>query len=157
MIQSAPITITVPLPPQHRMKSRNGKKGRLVRPLSPNARCHWRVVSKAKKAYRNSVSARILEAICRGRAHRAGWSRVTVKYDYYHETSNLMDYDNIIGSMKYALDCFVKVGVLADDDHVIPLTPGRHINPGDPRVEITIMPIDGAEHQMNLGSAGTTH
>lgn len=141
------ISLTVPLPPKYRATPRNGKPGRWVCPLSPNARCHWRVVSKAKKAYRDSVTARILLALGEGRMKRYGWTHVTVKYDWHHETASLMDPDNIPATMKYALDCFVKAGILTDDDHATPLPPGRFVDPdGEGFVVITITPT-GADHE----------
>ena len=91
------ITLTLPWPPKE---------------LSPNARLHWRVVAKAKKAYR---------AACGWTAKEQGARRIevaalNVKATFFPPDRRAYDQDNLIARMKAGFDGVADVlGV--DDKH----------------------------------------
>lgn len=78
--------------------------------LSPNARLHWAVVAKAKKAYRAECA---LQARVQG-VGRAKVQKLHIALVFYPPTRRAFDLDNALARMKSGLDGLA--GVLAVDD-----------------------------------------
>lgn len=119
------LTITLPLPPKE---------------LNPNGRTHWRAKMKPKQVYRERAW---LECVAQP-GHAMGLQEATVGVRFYHRTKNHRDPDNIIASLKHAIDGIVRAGVLADDDRLTWLPVERLTDKDNPRVEIT---IDGKDQR----------
>lgn len=77
--------ITLPWPPKE---------------LSPNARLHWAVLAKAKKAYRHACS---VQAMAQG-ARQLDASGLDVAFTFYPPTKRRIDIDNCIARMKSGID-----------------------------------------------------
>lgn len=89
--------------------------------LSPNARVHWAVKSRATKEYRETAKLKAKEypATYRG----FPWPKATVKCEFYFRTKHRRDLDNLIASMKPAFDGLADAGIVANDSDFIPLPP----------------------------------
>lgn len=113
------ITITLPLPDKC---------------LSPNARCHWAVKSKAVAKLR-----RFAELETRNVAGRVvlGWKQAKYTARFYFPTSRRRDADNAIASIKSALDGVADAGLIANDSGLWPERPEFYTDKDNPRVEIT--------------------
>jgi len=83
------------------------------RQLSPNARCHWRVLAKHKKEYKARCLG-IARAVL-GDDPQPLWKLATIKY-VGHFKARKWDDDNLIGSMKYARDAIAAVGIVENDE-----------------------------------------
>lgn len=80
--------------------------------LSPNARLHWRVVAKAKKAYRAECAYQAMYQGARG----VKVEKLHVSLVFYPPTRRAFDLDNALARMKSGLDGLADVlGV--DDKH----------------------------------------
>lgn len=121
-----PITVTLPLPPNE---------------LKPNARPHHMAKANKVKKYRLTAQLQALHAGGSGRF----WTTASIKIDYYHRTAAFMDRDNIIATMKAAIDGLTDAGVLDDDRDVTYLPVGRFKDAKEPRVELTVKPMAEAE------------
>lgn len=115
------LTITIGLPP---------------RTLSPNARCHWSAKSIAVKAYRRQAWAAALAAT-RGQAPER-WAKASVQIAAYYPTKRHPDPDNLIASLKAALDGIADAGVVANDRGLWPLRPVILTDSETPRITLTI-------------------
>jgi len=112
---------------------------RLVLPLppkvlSPNARCHWAVKSKAVKLYR--FGARII-AMREWDSTRDPLEECDILCVFHFKDRRKRDRDNLLASMKSAFDGIADAGIVANDSSF------RHqVEIGDPsaepHVEITI-------------------
>jgi crossover junction endodeoxyribonuclease RusA len=118
------VKITLPLPPKA---------------LSPNARCHWAAVAKAKKKYRHM--AMVLAAAQRP---DTPWTKATMRATFYHKISRRRDGDNYLYMLKSALDSLKDAGVIVDDNHkVLTHLPVRfEVDKANPRVEIEVCPCE---------------
>ncbi len=87
--QPMPIAITLPWPPKA---------------LSPNARVHFMVLAKAKKAYRNAcyIQAR-RQGVLAGANQLAG-RPLSVHLEFVPPTPHPRDIDNLVATMKSGLD-----------------------------------------------------
>lgn len=72
------------------------------RRLSPNARGHWAVTAKVKKAYRARCAAIALKAGVGGLV--AGQEALSVHLTFLPPDHRARDWDNILASMKSGLD-----------------------------------------------------
>ena len=91
------LTLTLPWPPKE---------------LSPNARLHWRVVAKAKKAYRAACGWTAKEQ----GARRIEAGKLHLSLTFFAPTRRAYDLDNALARMKSGLDGLADVlGV--DDKH----------------------------------------
>lgn len=84
--------------------------------LSPNARLHWAVVSKAKKAYR---SACYFVALSAYQPFTLDWTPTTklrLAFTFYPPTNRKYDWDNLIARMKAGIDGLAD-GFGIDDKH----------------------------------------
>ena len=68
--------------------------------LSPNARVHWAVLARAKKAYREACG---WQAKAQG-ARRLSAERLEVTFTFYPPTKRRIDLDNCIARMKAGID-----------------------------------------------------
>ena len=91
------LTLTLPWPPKE---------------LSPNARLHWRVVAKAKKAYRAACGWTAKEQ----GARRIEAGKLHLSLTFFAPTRRAYDLDNALARMKSGFDGVADVlGV--DDKH----------------------------------------
>lgn len=68
--------------------------------LSPNARVHWAVLAKAKKAYRIACFALAKQA----KVTEPGTGFIRIEMTFYPPTRRDRDDDNLVASMKAGLD-----------------------------------------------------
>lgn len=121
---TTPITITLAIP--HRS-------------LSPNARPHWRTKANHRALQRHAANVATLAALnCEWPRYRTA----TVQVHWFGKTAQClrMDQDNIIGSLKGAIDGIVDGGLLFDDHG---LTWKPHVvakDAANPRVELVVTP-----------------
>jgi crossover junction endodeoxyribonuclease RusA len=80
--------------------------------LSPNARSHWAVLSKAKKAYREACAW-----TAKGQGLKpAASSRLHLSLTFYPPTRRAFDLDNCLARMKSGLDGLADVLEVDDKD-----------------------------------------
>jgi crossover junction endodeoxyribonuclease RusA len=80
--------------------------------LSPNARSHWTVLSKAKKAYREACAW-----TAKGQGLKpAASSRLHLSLTFYPPSRRAFDLDNCLARMKSGLDGLADV-LEVDDKH----------------------------------------
>lgn len=113
------VTITVPLPPKQ---------------LSPNARVHWAVKNKAKKAYQEQVQVACLEQ----KIPKCKALSAKMQLAFHFKTKARHDPDNCIASVKCAIDQLVKYGLLSDDDKITLLPTTIHNDKENPRLVVTL-------------------
>ena len=90
------VKITLPLPSKQ---------------LSPNARCHWRVKSKAVKAARTLAYCEAINAGCAGEK----WKSATMQATFYFNLNRGRDKDNAASSLKSHVDGITLAGLLVND------------------------------------------
>lgn len=83
------------------------------RPLSPNARVHWRLKHKHTKAYRLAARWEAFQEC--GDTKGPGWESASVKVIATYKDSRRRDKDNILASLKAAFDGLADAGIVADD------------------------------------------
>lgn len=93
-----------------------------VKWLSPNSRAHWTRVSAAKKDYKAEAMWATRAAIHarEGLNSTLGlpWQSTAVRYIFRQPDRRHRDQDNLIGSMKAALDGVVAGGLILNDRFV---------------------------------------
>lgn len=116
------MTVTIPLP---------------LKELSPNARVHWGDRSKAKRKYRQWAGAAALASV-----RRVGWATVdTIGLKvvlYARDRRSKWDEDNLIASMKAAIDGLADAGVVTNDRGVRLERTEIVWDDPDPRVELEV-------------------
>lgn len=137
------ITIELPLPPQE---------------LRPNARVHWAKKARKVKEYRSRAKWAALRIMQRDfgdlafgnpdgdLASRIGGEIIipfpieqpTVRITMLNKTARKLDPDNLIASMKSAIDGITDSGVWTDDREVTILSPIRGKDATNPRIIIEI-------------------
>lgn len=107
--------------------------------LSPNARKHWRVKSKLVKEYRIHACEQAMAA-----AYDQGigepFRHPVVLMKYWNSRNVRPDGDNIIASMKSAMDGFEDAGMFLNDNFCFYFPVWRLVDKSNPRVEVTIFP-----------------
>ncbi len=118
------VTVTLPIP---------------ARSLSPNARVHWAARSKARAGQRALAAMRARGAMPGPFPYR--WPSASILVRWYGKTAQCLrlDADNIIGSLKGAVDGLADAGLIADDRGVTWLPPVRAVDKANPRVELVII------------------
>lgn len=116
------LTVTLPWPPSN---------------LSPNARQHWAVLARAKRAYRRACWAQAIEQGAR-RLH--GVDRLHMGLEFVPPNRRAFDLDNLLARMKAGLDGLADV--LGVDDSRWEITIRRGEPPGG-FVLVRITPILG--------------
>lgn len=89
---------------------------RITLPLPPNranARGHWRVIQRERKAYEAAAGTRLCEQVPAGRRYALCDVPVRVTAAFYVWAR--MDQDNLVSRLKWPLDVLVKWGVLRSD------------------------------------------
>lgn len=129
------ITIELPLPPQE---------------LRPNARVHWAKKARKVKEYRSRAKWAALRIMQRDfgdlafgdpngdRCHPFPIEQPTVRVTMLNRTARKMDQDNLIASMKSAMDGLTDAGVWNDDREVTILSPIRGKDATNPRIILEI-------------------
>ncbi len=106
--------------------------------LWSNARVHWRIKSRATKAYRRESRYVALEALA-GRP-RPEWPEAQIQATFYFSCKRRRDRDNALAALKAAFDGLQDAGVVADDSGFTHLSPVMAIDKARPRVELVITP-----------------
>ena len=119
------LTVTLELPPQN---------------VRPNSRPHWRAKAKAVQDYRAKALAAAQEAL--GGKYPPYLEAALVHIKFYNKTARKMDGDNIIASMKSAIDGLTDAGIFDDDREVMYLPPLREKDKDNPRIELLIFECD---------------
>lgn len=117
------LVVVLPLPPKE---------------LSPNARVHWAKKARAVREYR---ALAINAAFCAGIAaaiYTPGWERAEVQATFYFRQRRTRDADNLLASLKPALDSLADVGIVGNDSGLTHLPVRLEIDRERPRVELTI-------------------
>lgn len=127
MSRSAPkIEIEIPLPPPE---------------TSPNARSHWRAKAEAIRIYRDHAAGQaIINMRLLGEPDWLPLKQARIRITYFHKTVRFRDPDNILASLKPAIDGLQDAGLLADDRDVVYPPVLRKHDPQNPRVKFTITP-----------------
>lgn len=102
--------------------------------LSPNARVHWRTKARAVKKYR-------FAAEMAAREHgvtRYASAHVATTFYVKDRRGLKQDADNLIASIKSALDGIADAGVVENDRAFTPLPPKLEIDKENPRLEVLI-------------------
>jgi len=86
--------------------------------LSPNARVHYMARAKSAKLYREAGAWEAVSAMRRAKIRPPKAKKATVRYTAVHKVRRRRDHDNLIASMKPALDGLVDSGLLEDDSGV---------------------------------------
>ena len=87
--------------------------------LSPNARCHWQQVARAKKAAKRTAHYLVLEA----GIGKINATAINVKLSFYPPSKRHYDVDNLIASHKAALDGISDAIGIDDRKFIISATP----------------------------------
>lgn len=103
--------------------------------LSPNARLHWSVVAKAKKAAKQAAWALTLKS---GTPYRRN-----IKLTFCAPSQRRYDMDNLLARMKAALDGVAMAWGVDDSTFRITLERGE-VYPKSGRVLITVYDDDGS-------------
>ena len=121
------VKITLPLPSKQ---------------LSPNARCHWRVKSKAVKAARTLAYCEAINAGCAGEK----WKSATMQATFYFNLNRGRDKDNAASSLKSHIDGITLAGLLVNDTGLTPLPPILIVDKNEKeRVELLFSRTDDAQ------------
>ena len=115
---------------------------KLTLPLPPNranAREHWRVTAKNKKAYYQRADIAIHNHIC-GFEGTPGRMRLNATIYLWAK----MDRDNLMARLKWPIDCLVRCGILVDDNEkwLDLQMPTQVIDRKNQRVEIELTPCE---------------
>lgn len=113
-----------------------------ARDLSPNARCHWRKKAKARQVQR--YSAGLMAFALTVKDDKKKWDKASILVRWFSRTANglRLDSDNIIGSLKGAIDGLEDAGLLLNDLGVTWLPPERAVDKANPRIELVVTRID---------------
>ncbi len=82
--------------------------------LSPNARCGRRTKARSIAKYREAGFIIGLGAKNRS-AWKGPWASAEMRYRFFYRDSRRRDPDNLLASMKAAIDGIVDAGILSDD------------------------------------------
>jgi len=119
------VTITMPLPHKN---------------LSPNARVHWSTKHSHRKKQRHAASFVAYSSALSG----AKLERARVQATFYHKDRRNRDGDNYLAMLKGAFDGIADAGVVANDSGFVHMPVRFEIDKDNPRVEITIEPMEDA-------------
>ena len=98
------ISISLPLPP---------------RELSPNARCHWAVKSRATKSAKEIAFYEAKKAGITAKTH--SWDKAFLQPIFTFSVNRKRDLDNLLASMKAQIDGIVAAGLMVNDCGISPL------------------------------------
>ena len=120
---------------------------RLVLPLpsgnlSPNSRCGWRAKAHSTAKYREAGYIVGLDAKSRSAFPRP-WAAAEMRYRFFHRDSRRRDPDNLLASLKAAIDGIVDAGILEDDNGLIHQPVEQQVDRKNPRVELIISKREG--------------
>ena len=123
--------IKLPLPPKD-------KKGRSI--LSPNTPSHWAAKARAKKIYREQANIAVLLMLDGN--YPPLYEQGRLIFHWYHRTGHRMDVDNIMATMKSAIDGLVDGGIFTDDRYLTYGDPVQYTDKENPRIEVEITNYD---------------
>ena len=105
-----------------------------ARALSPNARNHWRIVSKDKRYYRQmaSINARLAH---NGQPFKAATCEARF---FFKDDKRKRDRDNLLASLKSAFDGLADGGLIENDRDLTHLPVKVGIDNDRPRVELHV-------------------
>lgn len=108
--------------------------------LSLNGRAHWRVKAKHAREYR--ITAQWAGVAARGTCGGGPILRGAVQVHYvfaWEKGRKRMDFDNLVGLGKPALDGLVDAGIIGDDREVVAMSAEQTRDPsGRGYLEVTI-------------------
>jgi crossover junction endodeoxyribonuclease RusA len=119
------VTITLPLPHKD---------------LSPNARVHWSKKHSQRKKQRNTAGVIAYSS----ELGQAKLTRAKVQATFYHTERRNRDGDNFLAMLKGAFDGLADAGVVANDSGFVHMPVRFEIDKDNPRVEVTIEPMEDA-------------
>jgi len=105
--------------------------------LSPNARVHWATRARVAKKYKTACHFSICQQS--NSDERVGWRKAKAIITFYRPRKGRpADPDNLMASMKYAIDSLVSSGVVADDRGIVSEFGGVMDDNECPRVQIEL-------------------
>lgn len=108
--------------------------------LSPNARVHWAVKSKAVKAARRVACLEAIRVLGDAGVPAPYWGKAKMRVVVFTATARRPDPGNFMASLKAYEDGFADAGVILNDRNLWPERPEFRKCERMPRVEITIEP-----------------
>ena len=108
--------------------------------LSPNARLHWAVKSKAVKESRRTACIEALRVLGDAGMPAPYWAKAKMRVVVFTATARRPDPGNLMASLKAYEDGFADAGVILNDRNLWPERPEFRKSERMPRVEITIEP-----------------
>lgn len=103
---------------------------------SPNSRGHWAKKHRAVAEYRAHADAEVRRTI--RASQRPRWASAELRTTWYLPDERRRDPDNLMASLKAAIDGLRDGGVLADDNRLVIHPPEMRIDRARPRVELEI-------------------
>ncbi|WMT88258.1 endonuclease [Pelagibacterium sp. 26DY04] len=107
--------------------------------LSPNSRLHWARKSRVAKKARNDARLLCLAEGIRG----LGWDRARVSVTFHAPDNRRRDSDNLLSSLKSALDGIADATGIDDSRWSLQIERGEIVPGGS--VVVRLSPIGGAE------------
>ena len=107
------------------------------RVVSPNARVHWSIRSKAVKKQRIEAWAQA-QIVMHEAEEKGGWREATCQAHVYVRDNRRRDKDNALASLKATFDGLVDAGLLHDDSALTHLPLVFLIDAKNPRVELLL-------------------
>lgn len=86
--------------------------------LNPNSRSHWGKISDKKRLLRHQSKCSCLSAVNDNVSGIFPLTDADYHIRYYHSTVRFMDEDNILASLKAAIDGAIDAGLIVDDKDV---------------------------------------
>lgn len=129
-------TFDLPLPPDE---------------LKPNSRSHWRQKAKKTQEYRGETFMIAHGLLVKsGMVNKPMLDKAVVQVEFYHKTSRLQDSDNIIASLKAAIDGLTSAGILNDDNNLTWLPVKRMVAKEHERKPGVILTITQVESKADI-------
>lgn len=111
------------------------------RVLSPNARAHWSMVMKAKRAARVEAWAAVQVAM-HEQSVTGKWKAAECRVVWFARDSRRRDRDNLLATLKATFDGLVDGGLLVDDAGLTHLPLAVEVDSKRPRVELHLKETD---------------
>jgi len=110
--------------------------------LSPNARIHWAVKSRAVKAARLTAKATMEKAFQKAGIKPPRWQKAQYSVAFYCKTAAKRDNDNLMASLKSYRDGIADAGLVDDDCGMWPTGCEIKKDANRPRVEIVLWEVE---------------
>lgn len=110
--------------------------------LSPNSRTCWQAKARAVKKYREEAKIVAWMNVREAAAFGFPWQAATIEAVFYFGKKRQRDRDNLLASMKSAIDGLADGGVVSNDSAFTFLPVVLLIDKSSPRAELIIRRID---------------